>query len=626
MYPRKAKPLDNRSADAIGGTGGGGGGVAAPFDRTQKSFTLPKGQPRAKDEDLYIRETPQERKNRFRLRRKAAVYRVLGNNATLIGWLSGLAVAGAVLSSSALMLHELIVNEINVGHSRAVDRARDVASDTNKALKDVAEVVMSGAPGFYGPTGASCSDEVLARLRAITLSSHYQKATAIHDDQGTLLCSSVFAVQQQKQARLEGGLPTRVQGVDQTFWVRAQPFTSSPEVRVTYVLRKNAGVMVADNAFSLDFFGLNSVWIDGGMGADLTLLGSRKMPKESLDALYRLAQPRGDLQGLRFDRGLPPSFVHSSYVHEGGMTVQTVLPLSDALLSKKETAGFWLLVSFVTGGVFGHSLARALSRFRSIRRRIDFILSPENIVCVYQPVIDMSTGKAVGCEVLVRFRDGADVVSPGPVLDAVMARGLDWKLDQLIVRKAWFELDAYFGEKSARGASTFIGNVSFNMFPQNIRVSKLAPLFAGLKAETGTEPPFKFIVEIVEQSYTPEIFREITMLRDQGFRFSVDDFGTGFSNLNTVKRLAPYSIKIDRSFVHDVQDHTLRSSLIPEIVSIAKAVGAKVIAEGIETAEQAEILQGFGVTLTQGFFYAKPMPIASFRDFMREHGSDVMPD
>lgn len=227
---------------------------------------------------------------------------------------------------------------------------------------------------------------------------------------------------------------------------------------------------------------------------------------------------------------------------------------------------------------------------------------------------------------LQRFRDGADVVSPGPVLDAVMARGLDWKLDQLIVRKAWFELDAYFGEKSARGASTFIGNVSFNIFPQNIRVSKLAPLFAGLKAETGTEPPFKLIVEIVEQSYTPEIFREITMLRDQGFRFSVDDFGTGFSNLNTVKRLAPYSIKIDRSFVHDVQDHTLRSSLIPEIVSIAKAVGAKVIAEGIETAEQAEILQGFGVTLAQGFFYAKPMPIASFRDFMREHGSDVMPD
>ena len=74
---------------------------------------------------------------------------------------------------------------------------------------------------------------------------------------------------------------------------------------MTYVLRKNAGVMVADNAFSLDFFGLNSVWIDGGMGADLTLLGSRKMPQEYLDALYRLAQPRGDLQGLRFDRGLP---------------------------------------------------------------------------------------------------------------------------------------------------------------------------------------------------------------------------------------------------------------------------------------------------------------------------------
>ena len=106
--------------------------------------------------------------------------------------------------------------------AKALSRRRpsrySVASDTNKALTDVAEVVMSGAPGFYGPTGASCSDEMLARLRAITLSSHYQKAAAIHDDQGTLLCSSVFAVQQQKQARLEGGCQRGCEG-----WTNSYP-------------------------------------------------------------------------------------------------------------------------------------------------------------------------------------------------------------------------------------------------------------------------------------------------------------------------------------------------------------------------------------------------------------------
>jgi EAL domain-containing protein (putative c-di-GMP-specific phosphodiesterase class I) len=101
-------------------------------------------------------------------------------------------------------------------------------------------------------------------------------------------------------------------------------------------------------------------------------------------------------------------------------------------------------------------------------------------------------------------------------------------------------------------------------------------------------------------------------LKQHGYLVSVDDFGTGFSNLASVRSLAPDFLKIDRSFVHDMEDSTVRSTLIPEIIQIARAVGAEVVAEGIENRTQLERLRELGAEYGQGYFLGRPQSIAEF--------------
>ena len=109
-----------------------------------------------------------------------------------------------------------------------------------------------------------------------------------------------------------------------------------------------------------------------------------------------------------------------------------------------------------------------------------------------------------------------------------------------------------------------------------------------------------------------DLFDDVARLREERYLISVDDFGTGYSNLGTVKRLSPDFLKIDRSFVFDMEDDSLRSTLIPEIVAIANAVNADVIAEGVETEKQASRLKRMGVRYGQGYWFGRPVPLADF--------------
>ncbi|MDH4134804.1 MAG: EAL domain-containing protein, partial [Gammaproteobacteria bacterium] len=116
-------------------------------------------------------------------------------------------------------------------------------------------------------------------------------------------------------------------------------------------------------------------------------------------------------------------------------------------------------------------------------------------------------------------------------------------------------------------------------------------------------------IEVIEQADHGALAGEIASLKRAGYRISLDDFGTGYANLASVRSLAPDHLKIDKSFVYEMEDASLRSSLIPQMVSIARAVGAKVIAEGIENDAQCEKLLAHGVDYGQGFLFAEPMEI-----------------
>ena len=127
---------------------------------------------------------------------------------------------------------------------------------------------------------------------------------------------------------------------------------------------------------------------------------------------------------------------------------------------------------------------------------------------------------------------------------------------------------------------------------------------------------FEICIEVTEHSLSSELIGDVQQLKSQGFLIAVDDFGTGYSNLKSVTQLSPDLLKIDGSFVYELEGDTVRSNLIPEIVRIAIAVNAQTVAEGIEKMEQVELLRAEGVRYGQGYALGRPMDVAAFVVFM----------
>ena len=164
--------------------------------------------------------------------------------------------------------------------------------------------------------------------------------------------------------------------------------------------------------------------------------------------------------------------------------------------------------------------------------------------------------------------------------------------------------------------------VAFNLFPQNIRFQEIHDLLGPVQARLAAAG-VQVELEVTEHNYDRSVMAQIDKLKAAGYRVSVDDFGTGYSNLGSIKRFAPHYLKIDKSFVFDMEDASIRSSLIPEIVGIGKAVGAKLIAEGVENIRQVEQLRAFGVQYAQGYYYSRPLPLEAFQAYLRDNAAST---
>jgi EAL domain-containing protein (putative c-di-GMP-specific phosphodiesterase class I) len=134
-------------------------------------------------------------------------------------------------------------------------------------------------------------------------------------------------------------------------------------------------------------------------------------------------------------------------------------------------------------------------------------------------------------------------------------------------------------------------------------------------------PPELLKLEITESTIMkdPEsVMEKIKMLRARGVEFSIDDFGTGYSSLSYLQKLPFNTLKIDRSFVKDAVSCRETREIIKTIIAMSKALRKKTLAEGIETAEQKDLLKQLGCNQLQGYFFNKPMPAAAFeREIIR---------
>lgn len=231
----------------------------------------------------------------------------------------------------------------------------------------------------------------------------------------------------------------------------------------------------------------------------------------------------------------------------------------------------------------------------------------------YQPQMNRR-GKVVGAEALLRWptADGG-MVSPAEFIPLAEESGMINALGEWVLRTACRQLSRWQQDDSAASLSMAV-NISARQFRQTdfvvtvreiIRETAIDP--SGLKLEL-TE---SVILDDVDEAVT-----RMDQLRELGVRFSLDDFGTGFSSLSYLKRLPVNQLKIDRSFISDMTHSEASEGIVLAILSMCQALKLEVIAEGVETAIQRDFLRRHGCDQFQGYLFGKPAPIEEWDEFL----------
>ncbi len=233
----------------------------------------------------------------------------------------------------------------------------------------------------------------------------------------------------------------------------------------------------------------------------------------------------------------------------------------------------------------------------------------------YQPQVDLESGRANGLEALIRWQNAdLGMVSPASFIPLAEEIGLIVPIGEWVLRTAcqdarnWLEAGIEFGR------------VSVNISPQQFRQRNFPQRVEAILAETGL-PPAVLELEITESTVMETAETAIAMLnrlKELGLALAVDDFGTGYSSLAYLKRFPIDRLKIDRSFVMDIETDTTDAAIASAVIALAHSLGLSVVAEGVETEGQAAFLRRQQCDSVQGFFFCRPVAADAAADFCRK--------
>ncbi|HYL70978.1 MAG TPA: bifunctional diguanylate cyclase/phosphodiesterase [Candidatus Dormibacteraeota bacterium] len=315
------------------------------------------------------------------------------------------------------------------------------------------------------------------------------------------------------------------------------------------------------------------------------------------------------IQGTRVTVSASIGIVHS----DGGYrTAGELLRDADAAMDAAKTAGRGRCVAFDT------SMGQRVRLHVDTERELRAALERQQLALVYQPIVSLHSGTMAGIEALVRWQHPAKgTIPPAQFLPVAVDSGLIKPLGEWVMQRACRDFVRLRRQMGA-GAPGF---VSVNVSRQQLVDPSLPARLEETLRETTLEPQYLHL-EITESELVTDfaIARQtLESIKGLGVALSVDDFGTGYSSLASLHEFPIDFFKLDKSFMAS----SMRSAQGPALIAVAHAmillarnINVRVIAEGVETAEQLALLQSLQCDMAQGYFLGRPMPIeavASFR-------------
>jgi EAL domain-containing protein (putative c-di-GMP-specific phosphodiesterase class I) len=233
-----------------------------------------------------------------------------------------------------------------------------------------------------------------------------------------------------------------------------------------------------------------------------------------------------------------------------------------------------------------------------------------------QPIVDLETEEPLGAEALVRWNHPErGIVYPGDFIDVAEETGLIVPIGTSVLRRACRVLAAW-----GRDERTSKLTMSVNLSAKQLRDPAIVDEVRHALEDSGAQPHL-LTLEITESTMAEgvdETIERLTQLKQLGVRLAIDDFGTGYSSLSYLQNFPIDILKIDRSFISQLDSDTDGSSLARTIIGIGQSLHLTTVAEGVETRAQSDMLSELGCSRGQGYLFAKPMPADSFLAHVRE--------
>lgn len=255
------------------------------------------------------------------------------------------------------------------------------------------------------------------------------------------------------------------------------------------------------------------------------------------------------------------------------------------------------------------SAARTMQLLNALRQA----LAQDQFHLHYQPQVSIEDGRVLGAEALLRWtHPELGNISPAEFIPIAEDNGLILSIGEWTLRTSATQVKQWIDE----GHPAIV--IAVNLSAVQFRHNSLPELVSSILDDVGL-PPEYLELELTERVAANDPLRAIEVMNDlheRGVRMSIDDFGTGYSSLSYLKKFKVYKLKIDQSFVRDIHTDAGDRAIVTAIIGMAKSLGLKSIAEGVETAEQLAFLREEGCDEVQGYFFSKPLSAEQFAAFI----------
>ncbi|MBL1142489.1 MAG: EAL domain-containing protein [Proteobacteria bacterium] len=298
---------------------------------------------------------------------------------------------------------------------------------------------------------------------------------------------------------------------------------------------------------------------------------------------------------------------------EHGKTAEQLISNADTAMYKSKHAGgnnFWF---------FTEHMNKAAQKRLKLEESLRKAIHRDEIILHYQPQLCLKTNEIVGVEALVRWnKNNKKLVPPNNFLPLADETGLIIPIGNIIYKKALNTLKELQKENLYQNKIAI--NMSAKQFRSIVSIEQMLLFIEQLKIDCNLVE-----IEITEEAlidYNDELISTMHTLKKQGIHLSIDDFGTGYSSLSYLK-LFPFDIlKIDMSFIKDMQEDEKNQDIVRAIIDMSHHLGLEVVAEGVETELQKQLLTEMGCDIIQGYYFCKPLDEKHFKQFLLQRATE----